>query len=615
MHGFLLHVNRTSLLKPSDFLTMVIKRSVKIFNEANPGIELITWDDFPGDLHFSYNQNKSLLIVQGYISEVEGFPDYHSQQEACDLMRLHFEANHTCQAFCDIAKRIFGSFSLIFVNLSDLKVFSVSDRISTRPLWYSAKKDEIWLSSNTIPIALSAERDNLNLGHLASYMLYGAPVDPAQSLFCGILCQKEGTLLEHALDDGSAREATWYRFQHRPDTKRTLNSWIKLTSTRLVEASQRVLKTTLKPALFLSGGVDSRIVGSALVAAGGKPVFCTLGDSVNMEMKIARLVARYLKGDHELILRDEEWYLRSIQKAMFNSNGAYSWVHSHFSRAYSILQDSHGIDAAFIGDFCEAFSKLFCNIPMERTSVWKEKEFTNAFDTFPLPNYRPLNRQETLSLLHDDVREEAEKKLNQDIVSRFANLSNISNDPRIVGDYFFRWQSSACLATFQMFNDVRSVGPERNLMFDKGLHQLLEIMPAEIRSQYNFGARLVRKLCPAAANLPNSNTLLPLLFPKLANTFSKKAKPVLGKLRRRLFSDTYRTTASWQHLPLLYCRHAVWKKAIEARLFEDNLLPLHIFSRQAIELCWHRFCNGEYSLHNDIERLFGFAVLSNLLRK
>lgn len=615
MQGFLLHLNRASVPKPSDFLKPVNNPSVKIYNEANPGFELITWDNGPGDFHYSYNPKKSLLIVQGYISEVEGLPGVYSQQDACDMLRSHFEVDSSSESFCDIAKRIYGSFSLIYVNFPVLKITTVSDRISSRPFWFSSKKDEIWLSSHTIPIALSSGNNEFNIGHIASYLLYATPVDPAQSLFDGIVGQKEGTILEHTLDgDGGAKEVRWYRFEHRPERQRSLGSWVNLTSKRLIEAAQRVLKTTSNPVLFLSGGVDSRIVASAIVAAGGKPLFCTLGDSFNKEMKIARMVGKLLKSDHEFVFRNPEWYLSSIRNAVFNSNGSYSWAHSHFNKAYSILRGSHSIDAALTGDFCEAFSKLCFSIPKGLSSIWSVESFVRSFDSLPLPNYQPLNRRNTLFLLKDDIREDAEKKLNRDIAERFANVSNISNDPLIVGDFFFRWQSATCIATFQMFNDIRSAGPERNLMFDKALHQLLEIMPAEIRSRKNLGARLVRKLCPTAAIIPNSNTLLPLQFPEIVHTLSKKVKPLLGKLRRSFFSNTHRTTESWQHLPLLYARHPVWKKTIETRLFDENPFPSHIFDRSAIEDCWRNFCAGNLSSHNDVERLFGFAVLRGLMR-
>jgi hypothetical protein len=363
----------------------------------------------------------------------------------------------------------------------------------------------------------------------------------------------------------------------------------------------------------LSGGVDSRIAGAALVAAGGKPLFCTIGDANNMEVNIAKHVANALNGKHEVIIRDEEWYLRTIKKAMFSSNGTFSWSHSHFSQAYLLLKEAYGVDAALIGDFCEAFSKICCTVSGKRTMLWTEKEFVDEFDSLPLPNYRPIDRERSLKLLNGDVREKAEHNLKNDISERYAKLQTVSNDPKIVGDLFFRWHMAPSMATFQMFNDLRSAGPERNLMFDKDLHQLLEIMPSIMRTGSNFGARIVNYLHPKAALIPNSNTLLPLMFPMAAHEFAKKAKPMLGKLRRWAFSNTYRTTASWPHLPMLYYNSRKWRESITYMLLDSCSLPEDIFDMKEVQSCWIGFCNGDISRHADVERLFGLSNLFAIL--
>ena len=148
-------------------------------------------------------------------------------------------------------------------------------------------------------------------------------------------------------------------------------------------------------------------------------------------------------------------------------------------------------------------------------------------------------------------------------------------------------------------------------MFDKDLHQLLEIMPSAVRCQKNLGSRLVNHLCPRAALIPNANSMLPLLFPMFAHSLSKTMRPKLGKIRRFLFSNTHQTTASWSHLPLLYARHPAWQKQIENRLLDDSSLPSEIFNRSAVELCWREFCAGDITRHADIEKLLGLAILSS----
>lgn len=518
------------------------------------------------------------------------------------------------QTINTIASTLYGSFSLIYVSLKEQTAWSCTDRLSSRPLWHQKDENTSRLSSHAIAIARQTNEKSFSPSGLASYLLYATQVEPTHSLFPGISCQQEGTTIQYDLNHRQTTNKTqWYQFNHTPDLNRSTSSWIQLTADCFVSAAERLLKTTSNPLLFLSGGVDSRLAGAALIAAGGSPLFCTLGDSLNLEIKVAKSVARTLHCPQEIILRDDEWYLRTISRAMFSSNGTFSWNHSHFSTAYASLQDTHKVDTAILGDFCEAFSKICFSMPANRKVLWQENEFLSEFDELSLPNYRPGNRIRTLSLLKKDFREHADEALKESILTRFNRVSAVTNDPLIAGDYFFRWQTTSCIPTFQMFNDVRSVGPERNLMFDKELHQLLEIMPSSIRSTKNLGARIVHKLCPQAAWVPNANSLIPLHFPLPIHSFSKSIRPQLGKIRRKFFSNSYKTTASWPHLPLLYAGHPSWKKQIEERLFDNSLLPQEIFDPTAIEVCWKSFCEGDLTLHSDVERLFGLAELCCLL--
>lgn len=613
MKGFLLHLS--CRLIP----TTISDRSISFVEgwsvgrmELSSGIELFTWGSH-GDIHISHKRGHSLLIMFGFISEAPRLSPFTTQQDACDLIRAHFDGDHSKHVFCDFVSTLYGSFSFIYVSFKEQTVYTMTDRLSSRALWYKCTGDDLLVSSHSIPIARMSQNVRYSPGSLGAYLLYGGPVEPTKSLFSGIFCQREGTLLKHKHGSDSA-ETTWYKYHHTPDKNRSIKSWVQLSSERFVKAAERMLKTTSKPLLFLSGGVDSRLAGAALIAAGGSPLLCTLGDSMNLEVRVAKAVAKTFQCQHEIIIRDDEWYLRAIPRAMFNSNGMYSWSHSHFSEAYSNLQVSHNVDSAFIGDFCEAFSKLLCNVPKERTELWTENEFISEFDKLPLPNYRPINRKKTLNLLQEDFREVTERQLRHDILSRYARVSRVSDDPLIVGDHFFRWQTTSCAATFQMFNDVRSAGPERNLMFDKDLHHLLEIMPSAVRSQNNLGSKLVNRLCPQAAMIPNANSMLPLLFPNYAHSLSKRMKPKLGKIRRFLFSNTHHTTASWSHLPLLYSGHPTWKKEIENRLLDDSTLPSEMFKRSAVEQCWREFCAGDITLHADIERLFGLAILGSFFK-
>lgn len=574
-----------------------------------PGIELRTWGRSSGDVHHSLNEGESLLILNGYVAESSHLPEVRDPQRVCDDLLAAFDRDPSIRFGREVAASMHGSFSIVYVRLEERFVLTVTDRLASRSLWKRIADEGLTLSSHAVAISQAVRERSYDPGALAAFLLYGSPVEPTKSAYAGITAQSEGTIA--SLDDRRViDEVAWYRFRHEPDNQRSFGSWLDLASRRFIEAAERILRIASNPMLFLSGGVDSRLAGAALVAAGGQPLFVTLCDGENLELRVARFVARAFGGSHRVFIRDDEYYLRGLAGTMFESHGCYSWIHSHFGEAYLKLKDEHAIDGAVLGDLCEAFSKMCFEVEPGRRSLWTDREFITKFDELPLPNYRPANRDRTLRLLRGDVRYDAELMLQRDIRDRYSRAAEVSEDPLIVADYFFRWQAAPCIATFQMFHDVRAAGPERNLMFDRGLHELLEVLPSRMRCEKQMGAKLVHRLHPGSARVPDSNSLLPLALPLTAHRFAKKMRPKLGLLRRRFSSNTHRTTASWPHLPLLFQRSPAWREHFESLIFDESALPRDLFDRGAVETSWRNFSEGDLSLHGDLEKLIGFAQLS-----
>jgi len=610
MKSFLFHFENNDILFTSNFKNeLQTKKAISVQN-----VKLPTLECSEGDIQISHKPNVSLLLLMGYISDAPCIPNLTTQQKACESLHELIELDHSEKRLFEILPKINGSFALIYVSFKEKAIYSVTDRISSRPLWYTDSISSFCIGSHCIPLAKVSNKFEYSAGSLAAYFLYGAPVDPTKSIFSNIYSQNEGSILIKKMDNPS-KFSRWYKLEHKADNSRSMKSWATLSAENCVRAAERILRTTNKPLIFFSGGVDSRLVAASIVAAGGSPMLCTLGDSNNLEMRVAKFAANSLKCEHISLLRDEKWYLRSLEKSIFYTNGIYDWTHSHFSQAYSKIKRNINIDSAIIGDFAEAFSKLFITTGRAINSVWKPTEFLAEFDKLPLPNYRPINRDRTLKLFRKEFSNYAENQLNDIIVNRFGKLMHVSNDPLIIGDYFFRWQSASCLATFQMFNDIRSFGSERNIMFDKDLHELLTTMPSHIRNNSGLGSKIIRELNPYLSMIPNSNTLMPLIFPEAAHLMSKKIKPLLGKLRRHFLDNDHKTTGSWSHLPLLYHTHPAWKDYINNVIMDEStLLPLEIFDRTAVVSCWRKYCNGEISLHADIERILNFYIINKYLK-
>lgn len=568
------------------------------------------WGGPRGDVRRASASSGSVLIAQGYFTDVPGFSDTADQGAVVEFLLARLEQGPSLEEVAELSSALNGSFAILFRDAVRGRTLCISDRVASRPAWLARFGDDWALSSNPLALALACGIRRLDSGSLVSRLLYGGPVDPETSLFAGIDAVGPGCVLELG-SNGSRRERVWYRFRHEADEGRSAGAWADLVSQRLVRSAARIGRVHPSTTIFFSGGVDSRLVAAALVSAGSRPKAVTLGDSVNLEVRIAAAAARALGLEHEVILRDPHWYLRGLQRSVFDCGGSFLWIHAHFAQVALAAQRVAGGSSFLLGDFAEAFSKLCCSADAVPETL-DVRQFLARFDELPLPLYRPQNRALTLSLLAPDVRAAGEKLLAERIEARYERLAGASRDPRIVVDQFFRWNSAATIATFGMFLDLRSTASECNLMFDNEVLDVLQVLPSGIRHEAGFGARLISKLNALAGWVPNSNSLLPARFPPLAHRLAKQCKPLLGRARRLILGSSHRTTGSWPKTAVLYVNDAEWRGTFDGLLCESNDLFDELFDREAIRRCWADFLNGDVRRAADVEQLVDLALLSRM---
>ena len=571
---------------------------------------LFTWGYADGDIHYTENGSDSFLLLCGYVLEMKGRPGFDTQAQAARLLLKCIDEDCSRSGLSTLLDGIYGSFGIFYRSVSKGISLCMTDRVASRPLWTSWTGSAWLVSSHAAAIAGSLPKVAMDPAALASFLLYGGPVDPCKSVFAGLRAIPPGSIA-NLLPHGNCEPIRWYRFRHHPDGKVSLSGWVDLVSGRLVQASGRLAKTCKSPAVFLSGGTDSRLIAAALRAGGADPLLLTLGDGWNLETRVARRAAKALGLRHNLILRDKHYYLRTMPRAVYESGGTHLWVHAHFSEAIGACrQEEAALDGFLLGDFGEAFSKLLCATTRGTCAPLNPAQFADAFDTLRLPDYRPPNREATLSLLNPNARPQAEAALRREILSRYEEIASVSTDPLIIGDQFLRWESAATIPTFLMVLDLRSAAPGRSIMFDRDVHELLEVLPSGVRNGANFGAMLIKRMNRRAARVPSSNTLLPLCWPPAAHRLAKACRPVLGKVRRFFAGDSYRTAGAWHIKSVLYATDPEWRRYCNEILCDPQLFSGEIFDPSAVVSCWRAFLAGDASRVADVEKLLHLGSMT-----
>lgn len=579
------------------------------------GDNLLTWGHACGDIWHAKQDmkgGKKILLLSGYIAEIESGPRIESQEEAASYLLAQFIAANSDKDIEKLLKRIYGSFGIVYRDQASDITICATDRVASRPLWRSWQRSGWVISSHTTAIALSMQSLSFDLAGLGAFMLYGGPVVPTRSLYNGVIGIPPGSIFRFD-NQGEYISHRWYQFRHQEDKTLSIADWSRSVADKLVKAAERIGRHCRKPAIFFSGGTDSRLAASAMKSSGINPLLVTMGDSTNLEVRVSQLASKALGLDQIVVIRDRYWYLRGLPYSIYETGGNYIWTHGHFSAAATKLINAHGADVFLLGDLCEAFSKLFCSLGRQITGVWEPEEFLEQFDRIRLPLYRPYERESTLALFNATARNEIEDALRSDIGQRFREVRSLARDPLIVGDLCFRWESVNSLPTFFMFLDLRRVAAERNLMFDRDVHLLLERLPSKMRDGNNLGAKVINQLCPSAAWVMNSNSLMPMTFPPAVHKLSKGIKPVLGKIRRNIIGKSHRTTGSWPESAVLYASDPTWRGCFDKNIVDEDLFDAKIFDLSAVRQRWADFASGRKNNSSDIEKLLQLGLSNRLL--
>jgi hypothetical protein len=599
----------------ADLKNMVALDSAMSFHEESfdAGDSLLAWGNPSGDIHFHRKGSESFLVLSGYISEFKNGPALANQQQAAKILLEALEADCSSAALASLLPRLHGSFGIYYRDFKKGVSLCLADRMASRPIFRFWDGKRWIISSHANVIAFVVSSIKFDPGSLGAFMLYAGPIESRKSLYSGVEACAPGSIAR-LTRTGTIEESQWYRFSHRPDNRKSLSGWIDLAAERLTRSASRIAKQCERPVVFFSGGVDSRLAAAALKAAGARPLLVTMGDANNIEVRVARQAAQALDLEHIVVLRDKHWYLRSLPKCVFETNGSFLWTHGHFASVIANLRSEHKADAFILGDFCEAFSKLLCSEEMDKNRVFRPEEFVANFDAMRPKLYRAMDRGRTLSLLNPAIRAEVENALARDMVKRYETIYEESNDPRILADRFSRSDSAATISTFFMFFDVRSAAAERNIMFDPDVQELLETMPARAREERNLGAQLVKRFCAPAGRVINSNSLLPICWPLSAHKFSKKCKPLLGRARRMVLGRSHKTTGAWPDKASLYVSDPQWRDYVENVINDGDLFPSEIFDHAQVQLAWRDLKDGKRERAGDIEKVLQLGLLGRLKR-
>jgi len=225
----------------------------------------------------------------------------------------------------DFANKLNGSFVLVLCNLKQKKVIICNDRYGLRPLYYTTNGGKLLFASEVKAILQDESFEKvLNDETIAEFLVYGGEITGNKTFFQGIEVLPPASIFTY--QDGKCQIRQYWDFDYQPDYNITAEEYAEQLADVFRKAVNIRLAEKLRYGLWLSGGMDSRLIASAIDKDSiPRIVAYTFGSSGCDEYRVARKVAQTLDMKHVFLEYQPDEAITYGKKAVYVTDG-FDWV-------------------------------------------------------------------------------------------------------------------------------------------------------------------------------------------------------------------------------------------------------------------------------------------------
>lgn len=322
----------------------------------------------------------------------------------------------------DTVRRLNGSFNLAYYDPTKGTLQLVSDRLGTRPLFYSVHGGRL-LFALEIKAILAARGESARFDEEGIFQLaaFGHQLG-SRTAFAGVSVVPPGSILT-ASAAGVQIVSYWKpRYQERERAGELSHQLVHAMEQAM---RRRVQGRRLPLGIFLSGGLDSRFVAGALARVADEPVTAfTFGRDDSRDVIYARQLARALGFAHRTFSYHGRDFTPTVPRVVWRTEATQLFaeglsveLHRHISEDARVLFNGHLGDALSGGHLLPALfwmrrEHLAPHILQKRTTLPKER-------------LRALCTPRAFDALYGQLRNEVERELVSLDEERLPQLFNL----------------------------------------------------------------------------------------------------------------------------------------------------------------------------------------------
>lgn len=415
----------------------------------------------------------------------------------------------------EFIKKINGEFILIIFDKKKKLFFLINDRFTSIPIYYIFSKNNFYFSNNYLYLYKKLKKKiyiKLKSSSFIEFLLF-------RKLHGNKTFDTKIKYLDYAsimkINKNLALSKYWF-----PDFKKKQYKNLNDCSISFIKAISDALKHKIDKKkninLFLSGGLDTRIILASLLKLELKPKCYTFGFSKNSEYLYSKKLTQIYNLKHKFIKLHKHEILKNLKYKFFISNGMYNHFINFFSKKkiqsnkHDITFHGHGLDYLFQGMYLPSHQIKILNKDTHLKFPFELKNQRNL-----LKYYYYKSTYKTRNFIFDKYfkvyeKKNIEKKIISNLKKDFKELNKIkiNNDKweYILIKNLSRHYSHLDVISLSEYGNEKKIAYENNL-FDFYL---------SLKNSYRFDGRMVKNslriMNRKFADIPSANHAMKITY-------------------------------------------------------------------------------------------------------
>ncbi len=454
-----------------------------------------------------------------------------------------------------------GVFVLGILDLEQRMLIIANDRFGHYPLFYSTHGGSLRFAPEMKGVLCDGNLPRrLDYTALAQYMRFQHLLGE-RTFFEDVTLLPPASVLTFDLVERTCSVRPYWDFDEIPYRPQiSLHEAAEEAGMLLRNAVHRLSEGSLRPGVYLSGGLDSRTL---LGLIDRRPISSvTYGTRRCRDVHYARAIAKAVGSDHHWFdLGDGAWVLDYVDLHLELTEGYHSWVHAHGLSTLAAARKLMEVNLSGWGG--GSVMGHHQSVDSGRISAKPNLEFVPGL--FHLFNQRftwpSLTEAEELLLYPDDLRRKMRGRAFESFSAELAPYLSLRPDIR-AGLFFLRNHDARLtqntITFYRAFIDVR-------LPFkDYELFDFLYSLPDDLRFNNRLYRSMLQRELPRLARIPyDQDRMLPT-----ANNLHRQAHGIWVRARRRIQRHLWH---DFQRLHTLYADYEVYLRG-PLRVWAESIL-------------------------------------------